>query len=387
VRTYEIPTNRELKRRIRSKFSGGTHPKGTRTEGAGFIQHVQVFIRWSAIVPIVVLMIFLCSELALAFGNTTEEVDTRSRIITDYSAWDFVIIRALDDGIAKDIEDDLVRYGTGSDDALTRLSDPIKSPGEFTIMVVETPVPTPSPSPGKVEETPPTVIPMITASPTPTNRGDEPETITPTSTEYINVSGTETVIASPTFPTETPMPTETSTPTFTVTATATVTPTVTPTSTSSATPNPPPPLCFEEGGWYAMHYHTPYGAINYVGAEFHEGHGLPEGPMALSSVIIESVNLRQEAVATVERVEKVQVGWRNGTMQDIPWSGETSPNVTIPIGIEMPYIYPEITHAYRATYVTFYLQGNIDGTYKVTLTIYIPEYSRRCTMTAEYSTN
>jgi len=109
--------------------------------------------------------------------------------------------------------------------------------------------------------------------------------------------------------------------------------------------------------------------------------------MALNSVIIESVNLKQEGVTAVERIEKVAVGWRNGTMQDIPWSGEASANVTIPIGIQMPYVYPALENAYRATYVTFFLGGDIDGTYNVTLTIYIPEYSQRCSLTSIFSTN
>ena len=135
-----------------------------------------------------------------------------------------------------------------------------------------------------------------------------------------------------------------------------------------------------------MHYHTPTGSFNVVSTEFHEGHGMPDGPMALNSVIIESINLRQENVAAVERIEKAQVGWRNGTIQDIPWSGDEDANVTIPVGIEMPYVYPELDHAYRATYVSFYLNGNLDGTYRIRLTIYIPEYSRRCVIASTYST-
>ena len=62
-----------------------------------------------------------------------------------------------------------------------------------------------------------------------------------------------------------------------------------------------------------MHYLQPDGDLNYVGAEFTDGHGLPEGPMVLNTVIIESVNLKQIDVAVVESIEKVQVGWRNGT--------------------------------------------------------------------------
>ena len=135
-----------------------------------------------------------------------------------------------------------------------------------------------------------------------------------------------------------------------------------------------------------MHYHQPSGAYNYVGAEFHEGHGMPDGPMALNSVIIQSVNLKQENVTSVESIEKVQVGWRNGTIQDIPWSGGAGADVTIPIGIEMPYVYPDLQDAYRATYVTFFLRGDIDGHYKITLTIYIPEYGRQCSITAGYTT-
>jgi hypothetical protein len=345
------------------------------------------------IVPIVVLLIFLCSELALAFGNNPEEVDTRSRIITDYSAWDFTIIRALDDGITDEIENDLVRYGDHAEDILVRLSDPIKSPGDFTITGIDTPEPTPSPSvtpsTGNITETPTSINPEYTASPTPTDLEEEPITITPTFTDDLPVINTDTVTPSPTFVTGTPSPSVTSTTAFTSTPTATATPTiVTPTAapTSTSTSSAPPLLCFEEGGWYALHYHTPNGSQNHVSAEFHEGHGMPDGPMLLNSVIIESVNLKQENVTTVEGIEKVQVGWRNGTLQDFLWSGEANPNVTIPIGIEMPYVYPLLDHAYRATYVTFFLGGDIDGTYKITLTIYIPEYSRRCTITAGYST-
>jgi len=396
VRTQEIPNKQGVKARVKPKLSGSSSSKEPRSFDLGFIQQLHGLSRWTAIVPIVVLLIFLCSELALAFGNSPVKVDTRSRIITDYSPWDFTIIRALDDGITDEIENDMVRYGDGSEVPLARLSDPIKAPGEFKIMIMETPVPTPSLT--EVVETPPTLDPKVTVSITPTESESGTETVTPTSTQHSYIAETETATTSPVSITETVTPTKTATSTITLTSTvtasvtATFTPTiatrtVTPTVTSSSTPKPPPPLCFEEGGWYALHYHTPNGSQNHVSAEFHEGHGMPDGPMLLNSVIIESVNLRQEGVADVERIEKVQVGWRNGTMQDIPWSGEASPNVTIPIGIEMPYVYPAIDHAYRATYVTFYLGGDIDGSYYLTLTIFIPEYSRRCSITADYSTN
>jgi hypothetical protein len=108
--------------------------------------------------------------------------------------------------------------------------------------------------------------------------------------------------------------------------------------------------------------------------------------MALNSVIIESVRLRQVEVSDVERIEKVQVGWRNGTLQDFPWSGPESADVTIPIGIEMPLAGPPLDHFYRASYATFFLNGDIDGSYQISMTIYIPEYSTRCSLTAGYST-
>jgi len=169
-------------------------------------------------------------------------------------------------------------------------------------------------------------------------------------------------------------------------------PTPQPTNTHVPTNTPPPyvsptpsiPLCFEEGGWYAMHWNEATGAHNYVGASFYEGHGLPDGPVALSSVIIESVNLKQEFVDTVEKVDKVQVGWYTTGTVFYYWDGDTSDDVTIPIGMEMPWW--GSWSAYRATYVTFYLRGDIDGNYKITLTIYIPEYDHRCSLTAEYYT-
>jgi hypothetical protein len=174
----------------------------------------------------------------------------------------------------------------------------------------------------------------------------------------------------PVFDTLTPIPTNTPVPTNT--------------PPPYYSPTPSIPLCFEEGGWYAMHWHEATGQYNYVGASFHEGHGLPDGPVALSSVIIESVNLKQEFVDTVEKVDKVQVGWYTTGVVDYPWYGDTSDDVTIPIGMEMPWWGSWC--GYRATYVTFYLRGDIDGNYKITLTIYIPEYDHRCVMTAEYYT-
>jgi hypothetical protein len=81
----------------------------------------------------------------------------------------------------------------------------------------------------------------------------------------------------------------------------------------------------------------------------------------------------------------VQVGWRNGTMQDVLWSGARSPDVTIPIGIEMPIVpVGWLNCGYRGTYTNFYLTGVLTGTYKMTITLYIPEYDRRCIQTAEY---
>jgi hypothetical protein len=160
-----------------------------------------------------------------------------------------------------------------------------------------------------------------------------------------------------------------------------------PTKTATSTPLPPTPsipLCFEEAGYYALHHHATSGNYNIVSAEFHEGHGYPNG-MLLDTVIIESVNLKQEAVEDVERITKVQVGWRNGTMQDVLWSGARSPDVTIPIGIEMPIVpVGWLNCGYRGTYTNFYLTGVLTGTYKMTITLYIPEYDRRCIQTAEY---
>jgi len=178
--------------------------------------------------------------------------------------------------------------------------------------------------------------------------------------------GTPPVFQSPTpRPTNTPMPTNTPPPYY--------------------SPTPSIPLCFEEGGWYAMHYHDPYANYDQVGTEFHEGHGLPDGPMALQTVIIDSVTLNQEAVDTIETIERVQVGWRDGTTQWITWGGPAEQIVTIPIGIEMPIV-PEgwLWCGYRATYTTFDLRGPIDGNYKMTLRVYIPEYDHYCEITSAY---
>jgi hypothetical protein len=123
-----------------------------------------------------------------------------------------------------------------------------------------------------------------------------------------------------------------------------------------------------------------------VGAEFHEGHGYPN-EMLLDTVIIHSVGLRQEAVEDVERIQKVQVNWRDGSIQDVFWDGPAEADVTIPIGIEMTIVPTGwLNCGYRASYTTFYLSGNLSGNYYMTITLYIPEYDTYCTQTAGYFT-
>ena len=344
-------------------------------DGRTLRNHLRPLMGWLILVPLIIVLLVVSSELGLAFIDPLPEINLDSHLTAGYGPWEPYRVRALQDGILAEIRQDLQYQGLSPEKVEARLSNPIQSGGEFTIKVVQNPTTTSTPA---------------------SDPGIDPETLTPTLTEAASGLMIETITPSPTYLRVSPTTTKTTTPTASCTASATTsmtatisaTATITPTGTSSSTPKSTPPLCFESGGWYAMHYTQINGDLNYVGTEFTEGHGLPNGPMALNSVIIESVNLKQVDVGVVESIEKVRVGWRNGTIQDIAWSGGAGPSVTIPIGIDMPYVYPELgDNAYRATYVTFFLRGDIDGSYEMTITLFLPEYHHHCSMTVEYSTH
>jgi len=52
-------------------------------------------LRWLLVVPIVLLMLFLTSTLALAFGMGIETVSSRSYLAADYAPWEQLVVRGV----------------------------------------------------------------------------------------------------------------------------------------------------------------------------------------------------------------------------------------------------------------------------------------------------
>jgi hypothetical protein len=192
-------------------------------------------IRWLFLIPLILLLLFCCGQLAL-FGITPPvSADTGSNLEADYSVWSFSVIPRVLPEIINEIRED--REGE---------LDEVIIPGRVWPLLpaptTEEPTPTSTSSPKPPD-------PTRTATSVP-DRPTATDTIppTPTSSPTISPSPTSPWVWIPSStPTETPLP-PTRTPTNIPSDTATITPEPTdtptdipiPTDTPSRTPTPIP---------------------------------------------------------------------------------------------------------------------------------------------------
>ncbi len=238
------------------------------------LEQLREFSQWMLIVPLIMLIIFGCGQLALVTTPAAAVTESGSSLIAEYGPWSYVPIRSVSGEIVNAIRQDLGRDENSADvynDPVEVMSEWVE--GELPPVIIARlpsgePDPTRSsgggaPDPGGSKA--PTQDPISTndphatsdPSPTftliPTNTEPVPPTATlqPTSTDNPAATRTPTPIPSntptsppptiPSGPTSTPIPSNT--PTRTPAPTNTPTRTPMPTNTSPpVTDTPPPPL-------------------------------------------------------------------------------------------------------------------------------------------------
>src|SRR5688572_11286784 len=157
-----------------------THPS--------FRRQWQDLPRWLIIVPLVLVLLFGCSHLALLAAPPVPNIDTRSKLRADYAAWSPAIIPAISAAIVTEIVRDQATPGKN---------------GQIL---------------------PPITVTAFWSTPTPTNLVANP----PLASDTPSGPTLTATLASTSTRTLTPTVTRTLTPTFTRTSTVTATRTRTP---------------------------------------------------------------------------------------------------------------------------------------------------------------
>jgi hypothetical protein len=227
-------------------------------------QQLREFAQWLLIVPLIMMVLFGCGQLAIFTTSEAALADTQSRLTAEYGQWPYVQVK----GIRGEIVEEIKKDGSESQDPNDTYNDPVEIVDPWVdselppIVVVQlpgagTPSPTGNPpagSPGPGLDPTSTLdgtnSPEATSTPTATNTLTPWPTTTAEPTSTDNPSATRTFTPTPSLtPTKTSTlpPTQPGAPTWTPSATATRTPipSNTPTNTpipptSTNTPVPPP---------------------------------------------------------------------------------------------------------------------------------------------------
>ncbi|MCD4672870.1 MAG: hypothetical protein K8R77_09420 [Anaerolineaceae bacterium] len=183
--------------------------------------HLKNLSRWIVLVPIVLLVLFACGQLALVSATSPAVQGPLTKMQANYHLWDFIEFQPVQSAIFAEIQKDRSRYPYGAPPSMVLL------PGEVwpTQQALSTSNPnTPMPT----EQNTPT-LPA-----TPISQPSATMAITPSATRPL-------VIFIPATSTDPPPPPNTPTATASATATATATSTATSTSTSTPTKTPTSP--------------------------------------------------------------------------------------------------------------------------------------------------
>lgn len=215
------------------------------------LEQLREFSQWLLIVPIIMIILFGCGQLALFTTSEAALASTNSGLSAEYGPWPYMEINRFRDDILDEIKSDGRSYQISND----TYNDPVDvgTPwvdGELPPIVIADAPEDPTPPPTEPSEGNPTSTPLGSGDPTdtpiPTSTGTPSPTVTQLPTSTDNPSATRTYTPTPS---RTPAPTVPGGPTSTNTPTATNTPlptntstnTPTPTDTPDATDTPPPP--------------------------------------------------------------------------------------------------------------------------------------------------
>ena len=188
--------------------------------------HLKNLMRWIILVPIVMIVLFACGQLALTSAKAPSGNEAQTSMRADYRIWDFAEFQPVQSGILDEIYKDRSRYPYGAPPALVILPGPVwPTQNAIAVVVVNTQQPSslaPSPS-----------IPAATASSIPHTATAG---ITPSVTKPVIIVPPSTATEEPPEPTRTPIPINTAVPTAIPTDVPTEAPTIAPTQTPASTP-------------------------------------------------------------------------------------------------------------------------------------------------------
>jgi hypothetical protein len=208
--------------------------------------HLQNLARWFILVPVILLILFGCGQLALASVQPPAIEGPLTKMQADYLVWDFTEFQPVTAGILDEIRKDRSRYAYGAPPAIVLVpgvvwptqqaaqQEATPLPPAPTEQIFSTPPATPVTQPTVTEAVLPSATQWRYIPPTATNPLPPENTKTPAATSTAAPTLTFTL-------THTPAPTLTFTLTHTLAPTLTFTPTFIPTETVTLTATTAPP--------------------------------------------------------------------------------------------------------------------------------------------------
>jgi hypothetical protein len=354
---------------------------GRRTKRLEGNSGAKDLIRWFFIIPIVWLLIFICSAISVMGATLPLPTDLLSRNHADYSPWSYAVIHPLREGFIEEIQYDFsfLDQTLSIFNQPSYVSDPFIKPTESVVKI-------------SVEATA-TSAPVILLTTTVTDEiGTDPTyTPTPSPTEDINASPTVSLTPSATntpgpSPTPTasftPSPTPTSSSTPSPTPSLTLTPSLTPTPSNTPVPSPTtkPTESINICSTYDyFHAHTPYSSNNIFG---YIVHAMPvSGPE--TQVVVTGVTVNQDSdnptILTVNKLNWYHTGMGSTSVN----VGKNSESVHVSTNLTFYACYPagQCDHSYYGGFIEAEFDGTLDGGYSMEITVNFPEYGQTCRIT------
>jgi hypothetical protein len=357
---------------------------GHRTNRSEDSSGARDLIRWFITIPIVWLLIFICSAISVIGAAYPLPTDLLSNNQADYSPWMYAVIHPLREGFLEDIKQDFsfLDQTLSIFNQPSYVNDPFIEQTESSVAIsVEA---TTSSTPFSILTETPTATGTIETNPTysPTPSLTEDDDASPTASLTPSVTNTPGDTPTPT-PSLTPSPTPTSshtpspTPTLTRTPSLTPTPSRTPTPSNTPLPNPTQPINICSNYDY-FHAHTPYVSDDLFG---YIVHAMPiSGPV--TQVVVTGVTINQDAgnptILTVNKLNWYHTGMGSHSVN----VGQRSESVYVSTNLTFYACYPagQCDHSYYGGFIEAEFDAPLDGEYDMQITVNFPEYGQTCTV-------
>jgi hypothetical protein len=338
-------------------------------------------IRWFFIIPIVWLLIFICSAISVMGATLPLPTDLLSRNHADYSPWSYAVIHPLREGFIEEIQYDFsfLDQTLSIFNRPSYVSDPFIKPTESAVKISVNATATNTPAVLITTTASATGIVVIgsTHSPTPSPSVTEDPDASPTASPTPSKTGTP----GPT-PTHTPSLTPSPTPTSSLTPTPTPSLTPTPSNTPIPSPTSAATQSIDICGTYE-YFHT----HNLTWSSTENGYGLVLHAMPLSGpetqVVLTGVTVNQDSgnptILTVTKLLWYHPGF--GTTSINVGQQSESVHVSTNLSFFACYAVGQCDTSLYGGIIEAVFDGPPDGEYSLEVTVNFPEFGQTCRAT------